>query len=265
MNNKSFIKRDLSRPVLTCMLKRTTKEELFEEVKRGAEQGADAFGLSVGHMPHEFRDPDFLGKLFESMGDKPVYMTDYRRDALYKEQTDEERANELLQMVDVGATLIDIPGDFFCPSEGEIAMSYEAIEKQKALVDEIHKRGAEVLMSSHVLKYIPKEAVYSIALLHKKRGADISKIVTNADTEEELLENMEASLLLRRRLGLPYLFLCNGKACRKHRRIGTSLGSCIFLVTENSAPAQNQPRLCEALEILSRVENNGEEYLPFLK
>lgn len=31
-----------------------------------------------------------------------------------------------------------------------------ALEKQKALIRQIHQMGGEVLMSSHVLKYIPK-------------------------------------------------------------------------------------------------------------
>ena len=37
--------------------------------------------------------------------------------------------------------------------------------------------GKEVLMSSHINKFSSKEEVFKVVNEHKKRGADISKIV----------------------------------------------------------------------------------------
>ena len=45
-------------------------------------------------------------------------------------------------------------------------------------------------MSSHVLKFIKTDEVLEIAREQRRRGADIAKIVTAADTESELLENL---------------------------------------------------------------------------
>lgn len=241
------------KPVMTVMLKTVGRDAMFAEIDRAKEQGADAFGFSAGHLSIEFRSREFLHELFAHIGNYPIYFTNYRRSNRYPELSDDQLAETLLMSVEEGATLIDLPGDFFSPSDGELATNAEAVKKQMQLIDEIHARGAEVLMSSHVLKYIPKEMVLSIALLHKKRGADVSKIVTEANSPEELDDTMDASVLLKRRLGLPYLFLCNGTECRSHRRFGPFLGGSIFLVTEDHADPQNQPRISDAIALYRNI------------
>ena len=133
-------------------------------------------------------------------------------------------------------------------------MNKQAIEEQTRLIDEIHRRGGEVLMSSHVLRYVPKEVVLTIAEQHKARGADVSKIVTEANNVSELNHNFEIQLLLESRLGIKHLFLCNGTHCRKHRLLAPLLGSCLFLTTENAKAGQNQPTVAEAIRILKSAE-----------
>ena len=96
------------------------------------------------------------------------------------------------------------------------------------LIDALHQKGAEVLISSHVLKYIPAERVLEIALEHQRRGADISKIVTGADTIEQQIENLKIVNLLKENLKIPFLFLSGGE-CHILRRIGGELGCCMYL------------------------------------
>lgn len=247
-----FLRND-NRPVLTVMLKSDTKEDIISEIKRANKQGAEAFGYQAELLKKDLRSYDNLKEIFSCMENKPIYFTNYRRGNLYPEMSDDELCDEMMTALDAGASLIDIPGDFFCPSWGEIATSNEAIDKQKKFISEVHKKGGEILMSSHVLKYIPKESVLAIAYQHKERGADISKIVTEANTYDELQENMEASLLLKRKLGIKHLFLCNGSECKMHRRISPLTGDGMFLVTEDNAEVQNQPKISEAREILNRT------------
>ena len=88
-------------------------------------------------------------------------------------------------------------------------------------------------MSSHVLKFTPAEEVLRIARAHEARGADISKIVTAAETEDEELENLRITALLRRELHIPFLFLSGGSHCKLHRQIGPTLGSCMWLTVHH--------------------------------
>ena len=103
-----------------------------------------------------------------------------------------------------------------------------AIEKQMKLIVQIHELGSEVLMSSHILKFTPAERVLEVALEQKRRGADIIKIVTGADSMEQQIENLRITNLLKEELGAPFLFLSGGE-CSIHRRLGIKLGCCMAL------------------------------------
>lgn len=246
----SFLHSD--RPIITAMLKNRDTRSLLAEIERCIINGAEAFGLQIDIMEPQYRTKKDFTELFQAMDGRPAYITDYSRGNVNPvPQSEEELTQELLMAFDCGAKLCDIRGDLYCPSAGEITEDEIAVEKQKALIRQIHQMGGEVLMSSHVLKYIPKEETLRIAMLHQERGADIAKIVTMADSEEELMENFETTLLLKRKLQIPSLFLCNGTHCKKHRIMGPLLGSCMFLTTENSRKPENQPHIEEAKRILA--------------
>ena len=83
-------------------------------------------------------------------------------------------------------------------------------------------------MSSHIGKFTPAERVLEIAFEHKRRGADISKIVTVAENMEQQIENLRITNLLKKELGIPFLFLCGGE-CSIHRGLGMKLGNCMQL------------------------------------
>lgn len=127
-----------------------------------------------------------------------------------------------------GATLIDVMGDLYSKHPEELTDDETAIKKQMDLIDKLHSLGAEVLMSSHLCKYAPAERVLEIAIEQKRRGADIIKIVTAANTMEQQIENLRITDLLKRELGAPFLFLSGGE-CSIHRRLGIKLGCCMSL------------------------------------
>ena len=222
---KTFLNYD--RPLLTCMVQGETPERIKYLIDRCREQGADAVGIQLCRIKPEFKTQEDLRELFEYAGELPVYYTNYR---LFENlgKSDEQLASELLKYADMGGTLCDVMGDIFDRTEGELTMNADAVKRQTELIDELHKRGAEVLMSSHVLKYTPAERVLEIALEHQKRGADICKIVTSSDDMEQQMENLRIIALLKQRLDIPFLFLTGGE-CRLIRRIGGEVGCCMYL------------------------------------
>ena len=121
-------------------------------------------------------------------------------------------------------------------------MKQDAIDKQMRLIDQIHNMGKEVLMSSHVLKFTPAETVLEIAYEQKKRGADIVKIVTAANSDEEQMENLRITTLLKKELDIPFLFLSGGTHSKIHRMIGPQLGCISYLAVrehdERAVPTQ---------------------------
>lgn len=221
---KSFLNHNNA--LLTTMVQADNPARVKELIDKSLPEGAEAFGMQFCRMKSEFRNKDTYKELF-SYSDKPVYVTNYRF-ADNEGKTDEVLAEELIELAECGATLCDVMGDYFDRQPDELAVSEDAVKKQIKLIDELHKKGAEVLMSSHVLKYTPAERVLEIALEHQRRGADICKIVTGAETMEEQLENLKIINMLKEKLDIPFLFLAGGE-CRILRRIGGELGCVMYL------------------------------------
>ena len=235
---KTFLNQ--SKPLLTVILQCETPKVAIGRIRNANGLGAEAYGLQVESLKPEYHTPEIYQKILKDMKNFPCYVTNYRG-ANNAGKTDEELADGLLELAKSGATLCDVMGDLFCKHPEELTEDPAAIRKQMELIDTLHGMGAEVLMSSHLYKYAPAERVLEIAKEQKRRGADIIKIVTAAETMEQQIENLRITDLLKRELGAPFLFLSGGE-CSLHRRLGIKLGCCMSLcVYEHDAlstPAQ---------------------------
>lgn len=216
--------------LLTVMAQADNPQRIKDLVDLSIPEGADAVGMQFEQMKAEYRNKSVYRDLFSYTGSTPVYATNYRsRENTGK--TDERLAEELLELAECGADLCDVMGDMFDPQSDEMAVDEEAIRKQMKLIEALHRKGAKVLVSSHIYKYTPAERVLEIALEHQRRGADISKIVTGADTMEQQIENLKIICMLKEKLDIPFLFLCGGE-CVILRRIGGEIGCCMYLCVQ---------------------------------
>lgn len=216
-----------NKALITVMVQADNPNRIKELINKSVPKGAEAFGMQFEQMKPEFRNQETYRDLFTYTNDLPIYATNYRG-AFNEGKSDEQLADELIELAECGADLCDIPGDFFDRQPDEVAVGSAAIKKQTELIEKLHQKGAKVLMSSHVLKYIPAERVLEIALEHQKCGADICKIVTGAESMKEQIENLKIINMLKEKLDIPFLFLCGGE-CKILRRIGGEIGSCMYL------------------------------------
>lgn len=218
------------KPLKTVMIENNDLNFIYKLIADANMNGADAFGLQVEKMRPEDRNKETYEKLFRAMG-KPVYVTNYFH-TVNEGKTYDDLAEHLKLLAESGATLIDVMGDFYDKHPEELTEDPVAVEKQKKLIAELHARGAEVLMSSHVKKYIPAERVLEIARAQQERGADVCKIVTWADTPEEELENLRIINLLKKELKIPFLYLAGGSHQKILRRVGPMMGCCMWLCVQ---------------------------------
>ncbi len=247
-----------SRPLITCMLQTRTAMDAICTVRNAMYDGCDAFGFQMEAMKPEEQTEEKLKSIFRLTAGKPIYATNYRGHQ-NGDMPDEELAEGLMLLLKCGATLLDVMGDYYSPHPIQLTEDAEAVEKQKALIERIHAAGGEVLMSSHVLKFIPEEEVMRIALAHKERGADICKIVTASNSDEEQLENLKIINTLKKELGIPFLFLAGGSHCKLIRTIGPMLGCTMWLTVHeyNALSTRAQPH-CRAI----RTILDNFDYLP---
>lgn len=238
-----------NKAMLTVMIQAHTPERIKELIDKSLPEGAEAFGMQFEKLDDKYKNEQTYRELFSYAKGVPTYATNYRFDT-NEGKSDDELAEELLKLAEYGADICDVIGDLYDKQADEVAVDEDAIKKQMHLIDELHKRGAKVLMSSHILKFTPAERVLEVAKEQQRRGADICKIVTGADTKEQEIENLRIINLLKENLDIPFLFLCGGE-CHILRRIGGELGCCMYLCVYeyDELATPTQPLLKKVREI----------------
>ncbi len=231
-------------PLATLMVLEPTPNEAIKVIEEGHKNGADAFGIQLEHLKREYRNLEDLKRIFSSCKGKPIYITSYRN----HESTglsDQECMDYLLLGCKAGATLCDIMADMFDPQPNEITYNQTAINKQIEIARKIKELGGEVLFSTHTHKFFETNEILKIANSQKERGADIVKIVSVADNEEQLAVSYENIKKLKLTLNqTPFLYLVNGKMHKPIRENGPNLGVCMYLcVNEYKPPYSNEQPL----------------------
>jgi len=242
---KTFL--NAEKPLLTVMIQTPKPEYAIETAKSALSKGAEAFGLQACKLEFEYRNKETYRRIFDAMEDRPVYVTNYRTGRNNNEKSDDELGEGLILLAESGATLIDVMGDYYDKNDKELTFDPKAVDKQLRLIDRIHALGGEVLMSTHICKsFHSADEILSIAHEHEKRGADIAKIVSYAENEEQQIENLRITALLKKELKIPFLFLSGG-VCDIHRRVGGRLGSCMYLCVDHhdELSTKSQPLLTD--------------------
>jgi hypothetical protein len=242
LKKASFLNAD--RPFLMAMVQASTPVEAECIIADALYDGADSFGIQLCNLLPEYRNEETLRRIFNACMGRPIYITSYRLAESKKLGLDDDGCMDLLLMgLRAGATLCDVMGDLYHPEPQELTFDPVAVEKQKALIDKIHEMGGEVLISSHVHTYFDEDRIMEYAFEQARRGADVVKIVSIADDEEQMMVGLNAIHRLKRELDRPFLFLTNGRAGRLIRQFGPALGVCMYLCIEHFHPVNSKQQI----------------------
>lgn len=245
-------------PAVAGVIREKTTKAAIAEIKNCRLSGADMIDLHLSCL--ENRSPEELKKIISSTP-LPILALNYnsRSDWSSLGLSEEERVQSFIDAVDAGAAGIDMQGyTFHTPSKSgycgnaqysftagnpkEVVTDPEIIEKQCALIEQIHSKGAEVLLSCHPGIPMTTEQVVDLALYLEKRNPDIIKIVTKAVTEADLNECIRTMTVLKKEVRTPVAYHCNGKAGLPSRIINPLLGGqiafCVDRYTETSTMEQ---------------------------
>lgn len=228
------------RPLLVGSLRNRTTAQTIADIRNSELDGAQAFILHIQLLDEQYREPDELKKIFASTC-FPVMAIYYRSgNAL----TDEARADAMLKAVHAGASCVDLPANTFdsdsqdsltgctlpfaAANPKEISMRWTTIGQQQEYIEQVHSLGAHVLMSAHIMPaHLNGEQALSLAQEMASRGADIVKIVTTCPSVEHALEMLQVMVELKKKLAVPFVYLCTGPHGALVRPLGPMFGSML--------------------------------------
>lgn len=247
-------------PALAGVVKEKTLNGAIAEIMNCTYDGADMIDL---HLPYlETNDTESLRKIVKASR-LPILALNYSNTS-----SEEERVASFLRAVDAGAAGIDMQGyTFHLPSKKdfcgedkysftkgnpkEIVTDEKIIAKQCELIERVHSMGAEVLLSCHPGIPMTCNQVVELALFLEKRNPDIIKIVTKAETDDDLAESIRTMLLLKKEVKTPISYHASGYSGMLSRIVNPLLGGqiafCIDRYKESSIMEQIDLKTAKAI------------------
>lgn len=266
---KTFV--HLPQPFLVSVIREKDPASVNANIKNSEYDGADAYDLHLNALEKQYRNPHDLGNIMSSTT-RPVLLLNYRSDP---QTTDAERAEEQLMGIKAGAAGIDLIGDYFDADRPvmtpqvlteysltrgskplELTENRESLKRQRALIDQIHDLGAEVLLSAHTRVVMTTEQVIPFALEMASRGPDMIKIVTVCLNENDLVEAFLTIIELKKVMKIPFQFQCHGQHGKLLRVMGPMLGSALIFCNQQYKPGlhPDQPLLRSMRTVLQNVD-----------
>ena len=272
---KSFAK--VARPMIAGVIKERTNRDAIAQIKNSVCHGATGLDLHVSCLDEQYQTKEELASIINA-SKVPVLALNYNigYDSSVYEDTEENRVGLILRAIEAGAAAADFQGytfdldskhgfreefshlgySFIKGNPKEIVVDSKVIDKQMELFEKVHHMGAEVLLSNHPNIPMNTEQVVDLALFLEKRKPDIIKIVTIANTDEEMVEAFKTMVTLKKEVKTPVSFHCGGEKGRITRVVNPCLGGfmcfCNDRYTQNSD--FNQPLIETAKTIIDNIQ-----------
>ncbi len=248
----------INAPALAGVVREETAIKAIAEIKNCLYGGADMIDLHMSCL--EDTSVETLKRIISS-SKLPVLALNYNSKCDWSNAgfSEEERVESFLCAIEAGAAGVDIQGyTYHLPSKTgfcgedkysftkgnprEIVTDETVIEKQKNLIQRIHGIGGEILLSCHPGIPMTCKQVVDLALFLEKRNPDIIKIVTIANTDEEMIESLNTMLALKKALKTPVSYHAAGSRGKLSRILNPILGGqiafCVDRYTESSTMEQ---------------------------
>lgn len=272
---KSFV--NVNTPMLAGVIKEKNSQDARARIRSSEYHGATGIDLHLSCLDAEFRNAESIKTIIDSAR-VPVLALNYNLsyDGSYYYDDEESRTNLLLEAIKAGASAADIQGYTFDPySKGgfrneylnlgysfikgnpkEIVVDPEVISRQTEFIERIHHMGAEVLLSNHPGIPMTTEQLVDLALFLEKRNPDIIKIVTVANTDEELVEAFKAMVTLKKEVKTPVSYHCSGLKGPLTRVVNPILGGfmCFCNDTYMHNSDLSQPTIETAKIIIDNIK-----------
>lgn len=226
-------------PLLTTMIMDNSPQDCICRIRNATYDGAQAIAIHMEYLNREYHNYKDLKRIFAYADDRPLYTMNYRLAGRHN-ASDEELVQAQLIAAEAGASMVDITGDIYEQAPVQLCMNPRTIDRQRALIDQFHKRDCEVLMSSHTFKFMNADETLSHCNELIRRGADMVKIAMCATEYDQMEEVFHTTIMMKKELKVPFIHICMGQYGKLHRVIGPILGSALTLSIQEYVPQSNK-------------------------
>lgn len=274
---------ELNRPFICAVITDMDVASCIRTMKLAEFDGADAFELDL-HCLEPF--PPTKKDVANIVGctSKPVFTVN-RRTPKTKPQGEDGRMRLQVDAFEAGTKGFDMELDTFDPwtewdeakakwqmehlkgisldpdvMPREVSFDAEAERKQMSLIDDLHSRGGEVMLSTHIIVRMKPEGALRVGKLMEKRGADLAKIVALNRDMYDLLDTLACNVTLKKELKIPFKMMSHGQPSRIGRVIFPMFGTSWVYCQETLLPGgfHHQPLVSTMRFILQHVDFNME-------
>ena len=249
---------EIKSPAIAGVIREKNVRSVIAEIKNCMYDGADMIDVHMSCM--EKTDVETLKQVVASTS-LPILALNYNTDYYWNDLglTEEERVSSFERAIEAGFAGIDVQGytfdinskngfvgddkySFTKNNPKEIVTDEKIISKQCELIEKAHFNNVEVLLSCHPGIPMNCQQVVELALYMEKRNPDIIKIVTAANTDDELFESIKTMKVLKEELKVPVSFHTNGSCGALSRVVNPALGGhiafCVDRFNEGSTMEQ---------------------------
>lgn len=272
---KSFVNNKM--PILAAVIRERTPRDAIAEIKNYAINGAQVADLHLSCLDEQYRNIECISQIV-NQSSLPILGLNYNQapDWTVTETSEEERTALLMMSIDAGAAGIDMQGytfdrpshfafnddfahldySFIKNKPREVVVDPKIIEKQCDLIEQIHFKGAEVLLSNHLLIPMKTDELVELCLFLEKRKPDMIKIVTQCETDEDMLESFRSMLTIKKEIKTPVTLFSNGATSPLTRIINPMLGGALVFTSNGFNARSNftQMDLTTIKQVLDGVE-----------
>ena len=259
---KSFVNNP--KPILAAVIRERTPRDAIAEIKNYAIHGAKGVDLHLSCLDKQYQNIESIGQIV-NQSPLPILGLNYNQNPDWSvfETSEEERVDLLMTAIDAGAAGVDIQGytydrfshkafreefshldySFIKNKPREVVVDPKIIEKQCDLIEQIHFKGAEVLLSNHLLIPMKTDELVELCLFLEQRKPDIIKIVASSETDEDMLECFKSMLTIKKEIETPVTLFCNGATGPLTRIINPMLGGCLVFTSDGFNARSNFTQL----------------------
>ena len=272
---KSFVANKA--PVLAAVIRERTPRDAIAEIKNYALHGAKGADLHLSCLDEQYRNVESIAEIV-NQSPLPILGLNYNQNPDWSvyETTEEERVELLMMAIDAGAAGVDIQGytydlfshkafreeyshldySFIKNKPREVVVDTKIIEKQCDLIERVHAKGGEVLLSNHLLIPMKTDELVELCLFLEQRKPDIIKIVTQSETDEDMLESFKSMLTIKKEIKTHVTLFCNGATGALTRIINPMLGGYMVFTSDGFNARSNftQMDLTTIKQVLDGVE-----------